>query len=461
MPRHYPAMKMQMGSWTYYTVKMNLGDVASEIKFASEVNDDSTLDGAIQREINESRAKKGIVNFLSSNEDRFFSSLVVAALGGNPEFWPVDISNDPQFRMVQRDANNTFGMLTFDDSIQTYALDGQHRLFAIKELIENNQTMAPPGFSQETISVIFVTPRDGDSLETFKKSYRGLFSALNRHAKPTTKVTNIIMDEIDRFARVTRRIVTDYEFFQWDGQGENAKVDTNNTESINGVKPFFCTLVGLYKMNTRLIWDSEHDLRHGQMSTSLKDLIQDDISEEETDALYEYLERIWDSLLLVLPDLENDPKKMRVFDASGDGDLQNHGLFRPLIQTEILAPLARRLMNEAADPINTWSTAEEIQIALKPLSKIDWKLNSDFWRNFLISENHQGVWTIANEDRVKRVKLANNILAWVVGIEDLNDDHLDEFKAEWSSYLGSTEDPVERESVFDELEILRNQILSE
>lgn len=461
MPRHYPAMKMQMGSWTYYTVKMNLGDVASEIKFASEVNDDSTLDGAIQREINESRAKKGIVNFLSSNEDRFFSSLVVAALGGNPEFWPVDISNDPQFRMVQRDANNTFGMLTFDDSIQTYALDGQHRLFAIKELIENNQTMAPPGFSQETISVIFVTPRDGDSLETFKKSYRGLFSALNRHAKPTTKVTNIIMDEIDRFARVTRRIVTDYEFFQWDGQGENAKVDTNNTESINGVKPFFCTLVGLYKMNTRLIWDSEHDLRHGQMSTSLKDLIQDDISEEETDALYEYLERIWDSLLLVLPDLENDPKKMRVFDASSDGDLQNHGLFRPLIQTEILAPLARRLMNEAADPINTWSTAEEIQIALKPLSKIDWKLNSDFWRNFLISENHQGVWTIANEDRVKRVKLANNILAWVVGIEDLNDDHLDEFKAEWSSYLGSTEDPVERESVFDELEILRNQILSE
>ena len=79
----------------------------------------------------------------------------------------------------------------------------------------------------------------------------------------------------------------------------------------------------------------------------------------------------------------------------------------------------------------------------------------------MISVNHQGVWTIANEDRVKRVKLANNILAWVVGIEDLNDDHLDEFKAEWSSYLGSTEDTVERESVFDELEILRNQILSE
>ena len=454
-------MKMQMGSWTYYTVKMNLGDVASEIKFASEVNDDSTLDGAIQREINESRAKKGIVNFLSSNEDRFFSSLVVAALGGNPEFWPVDISNDPQFRMVQRDANNTFGMLTFDDSIQTYALDGQHRLFAIKELIDNDQTMAPPGFSQETISVIFVTPRDGDSLETFKKSYRGLFSALNRHAKPTTKVTNIIMDEIDRFARVTRRIVTDYEFFQWDGQGENAKVDTNNTESINGVKPYFCTLVGLYKMNTRLIWDAEHDLSHGQMSTSLKDLIQDDISEEEADALYDYLEKIWDSLLIVLPELENDPKKMRVFDAPIDGDLQNHGLFRPLIQTEILAPLARRLMNEAAEPINTWSTAEEIQTALKPLSKIDWKLNSDLWRNFLISVNHQGVWKIANEDRVKRVKLANNILAWVVGIEDLNDDHLDEFKAEWSSYLGSTEDTVERESVFDELEILRNQILSE
>ena len=46
---------------------------------------------------------------------------------------------------------------------------------------------------------------------------------------------------------------------------------------------------------------------------------------------------------------------------------------------------------------------------------------------------------MANEDSTYRTKLANSILAWVVGIEDLSEDHLDELKASWSGYLGATE----------------------
>lgn len=453
---------MNMGSWTYYTVKMNLQDVASEIRFAGEVNDDATLDGAIQREINESRAKKGIVNFLSTNEDRFFSSLVVAALDGNPRFFPVNVADDLQFVMFADTVRDTFGILTFDDSIKTYALDGQHRLFAIKELIENTtELVAPPGFAQETVSVIFVVPRNTDTTETFKKSYRGLFSALNRHAKPTEKVTNIIMDEIDRFAKVTRRIVTDFEFFQWDGQGRNAKVDTESkSEAITGNSPHFITLVGLYTMNTRLLWDLDYDETYGQHRTELKNIIQDDISEEDTDELYNYLERIWDNLLLVLPELQNDPVNMRVFDAPAGGAQMNNALFRPLIQTNILSPLSRRLMNEAGEAITSRSSSEEIRQSLGPLAKINWDLQSDLWRNFLITQDHEGRWRMANEDRTNRVKLANNILSWVVGIEDLNEDHLDELKTEWSSYLGASEDQVEREKVFDDLMDLRDEILS-
>ena len=49
---------------------------------------------------------------------------------------------------------------------------------------------------------------------------------------------------------------------------------------------------------------------------------------------------IWDSLLLTLPVLHNDPVNMRVFDAPAGGSQMNCGLFRPLVQTNILAPLA-------------------------------------------------------------------------------------------------------------------------
>ena len=45
----YPALRARMGNWDYYICKMKMRELASEVKFASEVYDDRTLDEAIQR----------------------------------------------------------------------------------------------------------------------------------------------------------------------------------------------------------------------------------------------------------------------------------------------------------------------------------------------------------------------------------------------------------------------------
>ena len=149
MPRHYPAMKLKMGSWDYYSVKITMRDVATEIKFAREVNDDKTLDSAIQRSIGEGRAGKSIVNYLTKHDNRFFNSLVVAALDGNPRFYPIEVEDDPRFQMFADVDTDTFGMLTIDDSITTYALDGQHILFAIRKLIDGGVELGiPPGLGE-------------------------------------------------------------------------------------------------------------------------------------------------------------------------------------------------------------------------------------------------------------------------------------------------------------------------
>ena len=460
MPRFYAAMKMQMGSWDYYTVKMDMASVASEISFATDVNQDKTLDAQIQRDVGITRAKKQIVKFLAQNNDRFFSSIVVAALDGNPQFTAVQIADDPRFSIFANTLEDTFGMLTFDDTIKTYALDGQHRLYAIKQLIDNQHEMRPPaGFSQETISVIFVVPREDDDGESFRKSYRALFSALNRHAKPTSKVTNIIMDEIDRYSKVTRRMVSDFEFFQWTDEESSPLIDTkSNSESITGTdNPALFTLVGLYKMNTQLLWDDETIADFGAYTTN-NEIVQEAISDESFEDLYEYLERIWDSLLLTLPVLASDPTKMRVLNAEPNSDLQNNLLFRPIGHVNILAPLARRLMSQPQHAITRHSESADIQKALEPLSLLPWNLMHDLWRNFYVIQGPEGSWTMVNESRAQREKCAHNILAWVTGIEDLTDDHLDELKQEWSSFLGGTESE-DREVVFDELEELRSQIL--
>ena len=74
---------------------------------------------------------------------------------------------------------------------------------------------APPGFADEQLSVIVVV-REHQSVDDalWLQRYRRLFSSLNRYAKPTDADTNIIMDEDDVVAIVTRRLITDHGFFR-------------------------------------------------------------------------------------------------------------------------------------------------------------------------------------------------------------------------------------------------------
>ena len=59
---------MQMGSWDYYTVKMDMASVASEISCATDVNQDKTLDAHIQRDVGITRAKKQIVKNIATKK---------------------------------------------------------------------------------------------------------------------------------------------------------------------------------------------------------------------------------------------------------------------------------------------------------------------------------------------------------------------------------------------------------
>src|SRR5262245_18877634 len=179
----YPAIKGMMGRWKYYVVKMSMREVADNVKFAADIYDDRTLDEAIQRVLNESRVKKDIVTYLIRQKDRFFSSIVVAALQGNPKWYPITIEDDERFALFRDDKrlNETFGVLSFDGTQDYYALDGQHRLAAIKALVDPNSDVyadAPQGFKDEEISVIVVVPRETETAEQFLERYRRLFGNL-------------------------------------------------------------------------------------------------------------------------------------------------------------------------------------------------------------------------------------------------------------------------------------------
>lgn len=420
-----------MGSWQYYMVKMTMSDLAANVKFGSEIHEDKTLDEAIQRVLDEKRVKHGLLQYLTRNKDRFFSSLVIAAIGGDPQWYPVDIADDPKLELF---ANNpsiseAFGVLTFTGHQEYYALDGQHRLKAIKTLLDTNyeSDFTPPeGIKDEELSVILVIPDNVEKRTDFMIRYRRLFGHLNRYAKPTDKVTNIIMDEDDGFAILTRRLVAEHEFFTAPGPHKDShRIKTTKGKNLKATDSFFTSLESLYGYNIELLSSQARDnLGWNDRALTKKDIEQNRPSDEWLDEHYDELSMYWDGLVTVLPELLNEPSTMRTHDPD-DPEAKDSALFWPIGQ-EILVRLARQLLDRyLSDPNNP--TQADVQRALEPLAQVSWSLFDAPWRNMLLIKAPG--WKMRSEERKEAINLCFEICYWLVGLDSLNDNEMATLRA--------------------------------
>ena len=457
----YPAIQGTMGRWQYYTVKMSMRELADNVKFAADIYDDRTLDDAIQRVLNESRVKTDIVAYLIRQPDRFFSSIVVAALGGNPKWYPITMEDDERFQLFRDDTrlSETFGVLSFDGKQDYYALDGQHRLAAIKALVDPNSDVspdAPTGFKDEEVSVIVVVPREAEEHEEFLTRYRRLFGNLNRYAKPTDAVTNIIMDEDDAFAIVTRRLITEHDFFRYSGrQRESARIKTKKGKNLRATDSFFTSLETLYAVNIALL-SSRYRKNSGWNSEGVRDhreFLKFRPNEEALEELFDELCLYWDALIEELPVLQEIPSNMRDHSApSGDRGTQDNFLFWPIGQ-ELLADVARDLMDmRQPDPANP--TPESVRAALDGLSNLTWEAHRTPWRNLVLIPDDAGskTWRIRSEDRKNALTMARWIFRWQLGLDELASEEVGGLRERWSALLLPALDKAVIEGLWAEIE---------
>jgi DNA sulfur modification protein DndB len=197
---NYPCVKATMGDWVYYATVMTFADIVNYVKFAEQVCPNEDLDWMIQREVS-SRSKQ-IAQYLSTNEQRFFGTLIVAVYNGTPKFLPISFQDAP----LLEDISSSIGVLRFDGSEQYYAIDGQHRLAAMQQAFAEN----PSRYESDQVSVIVVChSRDKEGIQRARR----LFTTLNRYAKKTSMITNIVMDEDDGIAIITRRLIRENQYF--------------------------------------------------------------------------------------------------------------------------------------------------------------------------------------------------------------------------------------------------------
>ena len=468
----YPALCSKMGAWNYYVVKMSARELADNVQLASAVYYEGssseeiklTLDEEIQRTLKDS---EDIVEYLKRQPYRFFSSIVVAALHGNPKFYPVEITEDPQFIIFSEDQrlNEAFGLLKFDGTQKYYALDGQHRLSAIKTLVGPPLSDgAPENFEHDEFSVIVVVPNQTDSDETFMQKYRRLFTNLNRYAKKTDNATNIIMDEDDTFAILTRRLINKNPFFKSpEGRQKDSTRIKTKTKNLTVNDPHFTSLETLYGMNITLLKSRQRETTGwGPISTEGEDentFKRFRPSEEYIDSLYEELKMYWKALLAELPVLHNIPTtKMRMHELpeAENEDGTDHLLFWPIGQ-QMLAEIVRTLLDKRLpDPENPIPDA--VHEALVGLGQLEWRLHHAPWRYFLLIRNTTGNWTMRNEQRTVAIRCGRRIQQWIIGLDELDENEIKDLKELWISLLIPSQPDEKCDQMWQQVEQMKASI---
>lgn len=87
-----PALRGVIGSWVYYSCLVSLQEVAKRVQFADEIHKSKQLSGMIQRKLQSTRSSQ-IAEYIRTQRERFFNSLVVATYGGNPDWHAITSVN--------------------------------------------------------------------------------------------------------------------------------------------------------------------------------------------------------------------------------------------------------------------------------------------------------------------------------------------------------------------------------
>ena len=295
---------------------------------------------------------------------------------------------------------------------------------------------APSDFADEQLSVIVVV-REHQSVDDtlWLQRYRMLFTSLNRYAKPTHADTNIIMDEDDLFAIVTRRLITDHEFFRSPHPEQRSFRVLTKGKNVRSGASHFTSLQTFCAMNQTLLMSTERRVKWGE-ARDLKVFLQFRPEESEIDRCYRTTSNLWDALLRAVPELREAPERMRTHnlpDPNPDG-YQDQLLFWPIVQ-ELVVRVARSLF----DGVQMEDDAEipAIESELRPLAGVPWGLHGSPWRYLLLVPGtpEKEAWRVRSEDRKSAVEIGERLVRWLVGLDPLDDEETAELRSDWYRLL--------------------------
>lgn len=398
-----------------FVVSHDLNWIAINVKMGSEMPfmqnyideeghlkiDESNVEELKQRQPDWTR-QAALTAYLATDKTRKFGTILAVISPDwvdNPqhENWGADgraLRSSANFEAL--DVAGRVGLLSLGD-VFVYALDGQHRVMGlrgIKELLENNfrlknragdevkrisreeflsayqidinalQTLMSERMHVEYIPAVL----PGETREEGSRRVRSVFVAINSNAKKPSKGETYLLDEIDGYALVARRIGVRHPLFKghgssrinWKSSALPERSEWYTTfEALKDITQIYLKFADVALAKT---WSPPFGLK----DTALRP------SEEDLDAAAKQANRFFDRVAQ-LPvfqtlerssDLAKELGSYRAFPVKEDSDGRGHLLLRPIGQI-ILATAVGKLVSNMESPM----TIDEVFAVLADLDR--------------------------------------------------------------------------------------------
>lgn len=241
------ALQVKFGEIEYFITYMPVNDIVARATFPQDLEgwEDMSIEEKFQREIKLNRVRKDIAPYFATDNTRFSGALVLAIQNHESvDFEPLGkLHNVPK---LYQTAAEDMGFLTFSGEEKLIPLDGQHRIkafeFATNGKDDNEKPILGVKANQELgkdqVAVILIR---------FEQHIaRRIFNKINRYARPTSKADNLITDDDDSMAVITRRLIG----------GDDGVIPSRlvriGGNTLSGSAPEFTTLNTLYEANKLL-----------------------------------------------------------------------------------------------------------------------------------------------------------------------------------------------------------------
>ena len=243
------------------------------------------------------------------------------------------------------------------------------------------------------------------------------------------------MDEDDLVAIVTRRLITDHEFFRTPHPEQKSFRVLTKGKNLKSGAPHFTSLQTLYEVNKTLLMTTERRRQWGR-AKDWKVFLQFRPEENEIDRYCQTLSNCWDALLRAVSILSEAAERMRTHDLpdSNPDGYRDHLLFWPIGQ-ELFAETVRPLLDGAG--LGDDAEVASMEAALGPLAEVPWDLHNAPWCYLLLvpTTPEEDSWRMRSEDRKLALDLAGRLLRWIVGLDALDEDDMSTLRKDWKNLL--------------------------